>query len=178
MENNFLLSDDMLWDYADGFLEDAEKLQVEAYLQQHPEQRYCLDSILREKRAFAALPLEKPQSGFADRVMAAWVAEQTQARAVAPAKPRDWVLLSIAGVFGLFLFGAFILVIAMALESVPMVSIPEAYMPQVPVLDWAAILINPAFRYSLILLLAFLILQILDKYLQQRNRSYGLLSGH
>ncbi len=175
MENNFLLTDDMLWDYVDGFLEGSEKLQVEAYLQQHPAQRKRLESIQEEKRAFASLTLEKPAAGFADRVMAAWVSEQTLR--VAPAKPRDWILLSIAGVIGFFLLVAFALVIAMAPEAAPLLTIPEQYVPTVPVIDWAMIFGSNIFRYGLILTLALFTLQILDKYLQQRHRLSGLIHG-
>ena len=78
MENNFLLTEDMLWDYADGFLPQEEKMQVDAYLRRHPEHQSMLDTILAEKKAFAALPMDRPKPGFTDRVMAAWVAEHPQ----------------------------------------------------------------------------------------------------
>ena len=176
MENNFLLTDDRLWDYADGFLEGAEKLQVEAYLQQHPDQWKRLEAIQGEKRALAALPLEKPQAGFADRVMAAWVAEQSYTRALAAAKPYDRILLSIAGAFGVFLILAFILAISMAPEVVPL-NIPTQYIPSMPVVNWALLFDNVIFRNAMILILALLTLQILDKYLQQRNQQQRLLPG-
>lgn len=177
MENKFLLTDDMLWDYADGFLEEGEIRQVEAYLQQHPEQRQRLESIQAEKRAFAALPLDKPNKSFADGVMAAWVAEQASSKKLAPAKPRDWILLSLGGFMGLLLLGALFLVPALA-PSLEPVTMPEQYMPQMPAIDWTTILESAVLRYGLILMLVVLALQILDKYLQQRSQLQKLTPGH
>lgn len=164
-----MITNEMLWDYADGFLSEAEKLQVEAHLQQHLEYRVQLESILAEKRAFAAMPLEKPRAGFADGVMAAWAAEQARTVATKPAKPRDWILWVMGGVMGALLLGALVLGIGMA-PAVPAVTIPDQYTPQIPAVDWAAILGSSVLRYGLVLMLAVLMLQILDKYLQQRNR--------
>ena len=76
MENKFLLTDEMLWDYADGFLSPAEKGQVEDYLRGNPEWKARLDMIQAEKRELFSMTLEAPNPGFADRVMAAWAAEQ------------------------------------------------------------------------------------------------------
>lgn len=161
MENNFLLTDEMLWDYADGFLSEGEKLQVEAYLQQHPEQRSRMDAVMAEKSAFLKMSLEKPRTGFSDRVMAAWVSEQ---HIKVPEKARDWVVSAIAGGFLLVLTVMAVCTIALSPSMEP-VSLPE-----VPVVDWAGMFDSPAARYALMLVLAFLGLQILDKYLQQRNR--------
>ncbi len=166
VHRKIMIIEEMLWDYADGFLSEAEKLQVETYMQQHPEYRVKLESILTEKRAFAALPLEKPKAGFADGVMAAWAAEQAVAK---PAKPRDWILWVLGGVMGALLLGALVLGIGLA-PAMPTVTIPEQYAPQLPAVDWASIMSSAVLRYGLILMLAVLMLQILDKYLQQRNR--------
>jgi len=164
-----MINEEMLWDYADGFLLEAEKRQVEAYIQQYPEYRVKLESILAEKRAFAAMPLEKPKAGFADGVMAAWAAEQAGAVAAKPAKPRDWILWALGGFMGVLLLGALVLGIGLA-PAMPTVTIPDQYVSQLPVVDWAAILGSAVLRYGLILMLTVLMLQILDKYLQQRNR--------
>lgn len=178
MNNHFILTDDHLWDYTDGFLSDEEQRQVEAYLQQHPEHRARLLAIEAEKRALSALPLAKPQAGFADRVMAAWVAEQAHARAVAPAKPRDWIMLAITGAFGIFLLLALVLAIGAAPETVPTLSIPEQYVPKMPLIDWAGVLGSNIFRYSIMLMLTLLGLQVLDKYLQQSSRLHRVVPGH
>ena len=176
MENNFLLTDELLWDYADGFLEEATVLQVDAYLKQHPEQRKRLSSIEAEKRAFAALPLEKPRAGFADGVMAAWVSEQAAARAVAPVKPRDWVISTITGLMGVLMLLFFVIVVAMAPGMEPM-TIPDQYIPKVPLIDWTLLFESPVLRYGMMLTLVLLVLKTLDKYLQQRNRLHGLIPG-
>lgn len=177
MDNNFLLTDALLWDYADGFLEAAEQQQVEAYLQQHPEHYQRLEAIRAEKLAFKALPLEKPQKGFADRVMAAWVAEQARAGALVPAKKSDWIIFSIAGAFGIMVLLAFALVLGSA-SAIEPVNLPQALSPEIPAVDWALLLDNPILRYGLMLTLVLLTLQILDKYLRQRASVQGLAAGH
>ena len=96
------------------------------------------------------------------------MAEQAHANALAPEKRRDWILFSIAGFMGVLLVIAVILGISMAPSMTPVV-IPDQYVPQIPVVDWAAVFGSAVFRYGLILLIAVLTLQILDKYLQQRN---------
>ena len=178
MNNHFILTDDHLWDYTDGFLSDEENRQVEAYLQQHPEHRARLLAIEAEKRAISSIPLSKPQAGFADRVMAAWVAEQAHTRAVAPAKPRDWIMFSITGVFGVFLLMALVLAIAAAPVTAPAFTIPEQYVPEIPLIDWVGMMGSNVFRYSIMLMLTLLGLQVLDKYLQQRNRMHPIVPGH
>lgn len=178
MENNFMLTDELLWDYSDGFLEEAEKLQVEAYLRQHPEQQARLQGILAEKRAFSNLPLEKPGSDFASKVMTAWVAEQAPAKAGTIAKPkgRDWILWSIALAFGIMLALPFLMPASEVPTTLPL-QIPADYMQQVqwPTFDWAGLLNSSLMSYLLLLTLAFMSLKLLDKYLQVRNMR---LSGH
>lgn len=162
MENNFLLTDDMLWDYADGFLETKDKVRVDAYLLQHPEHRERLDAILAEKRAFAALPLEKPKAGFADRVMAAWAAEQAHAQATKPGK--DWMIYIISAVFGLFIMSALVMA---GMQQAP-AQLPVE-LPQMPAFDWGAIFSNRVLQYGLYFSLALLALKFVEKYLEQRR---------
>lgn len=176
MENNFLLTDELLWDYADGFLEATAMHQVDAYLKQHPEQRKRLNSIEAEKRTLATLALEKPRAGFADGVMAAWVSEQAAAQAIAPVKPRDWVISTIAGLMGILMLLFFAIVYAMA-PGIEPISIPNQYIPEVPLIDWALLFDNPVMHYAVMLTLVLLVLKTLDKYLQQRNRPHGLTPG-
>lgn len=172
MENNFMLTDEMLWDYADGLLSGNEKDRVEAYLRHFPEQQARLDAVQAEKRAFAALPLEKPNAGFAQQVMAAWAAEQAPAMAARPIKTNgpDWIMWGLATVLLLLL----VLPIALspsfaAVDS--MVQVTEAYRPQlqVPAFDWAGFFGSALIRNALLLLLGYMSLQLLDKYLQVRN---------
>lgn len=178
MKNNFMLTDDLLWDYADGFLEEAEKLQVDAYLRQHPEHQARLQGILAEKRTFSNLPLEKPGSDFANKVMTAWAAEQSPAKAGTIAKPkgRDWILWSIALAFGIMLALPFLMPASEAPTALPL-QIPADYLQQVqwPTFDWAGLFNSSLMSYMLLLTLAFMSLKLLDKYLQVRNMR---LSGH
>ena len=162
MENNFLLTDDLMWDYADGFLETKEKARVDAYLRQHPEQRERLDAILAEKRAFAALPLEKPKPGFADRVMAAWAAERAYARATAPRK--DWMVYIISAVFGLFIVSAMVVA---GMQETPAQLLVE--LPKVPDYDWSELFSNPILQYGLYFGLTLLSLKLVEQYLHQRQ---------
>ncbi len=173
-----MLTDDMLWDYADGFLEGDERLRVDAYLRQHPEQQARLEAILSEKRAFSGLNLEKPNAGFVQQVMAAWAAEQAPAKAVqsAKAKGQDWILWGIAAVFVLMIAVPFLMAPAAATTG-PAFQIPEEYIPQfqAPTFDWAGFFSSAWLRNTILLTMAFMGLKILDKYLQVRNLR---LSGH
>lgn len=167
-----MLTDDILWDYADGFLKGEEKLRVDAYLQQHPEQQARLETIRAEKRAFLDLTLEKPKAGFAQQVMAAWAAEQAPAKIQVPAKAvgRDWVLWSIAATFGLMLAVPFLLAPSAAPSGLTF-QIPAQYLPQVqvPTFDWAGFFNSALLRNFLLLSMAFMGLKLLDKYLQVRR---------
>ncbi len=161
-----MLTDDLLWDYTDGFLDSAEKIQVEAYLGQHPEQMVRLESIMTQKRAFKGLNLEVPAEGFAKQVMAAWAME----KAAAPVKAngRDWVLWGIFVSFGLMLIIPFLLVPA---SSEATLQIPQEYLPQIqlPMVDWAGLFSSALLRNALLLTLAFMLLKLFDRYLQVRK---------
>lgn len=173
-----MLTDELLWDYADGFLEETERLQVDAYLRQHPEQQARLQGILAEKRTFSKLPLEKPASDFANKVMMAWAAEQAPAQAgtIVKRQGRDWILWGIALAFGIMLALPFLMPASEAPTSLPL-QIPDDYLQQVqlPTFDWAGLFNSSLMSYTLLLTLAFMSLKLLDKYLQVRNMR---LSGH
>jgi hypothetical protein len=168
MDNNFLCTDDMLWDYADGLLGPAEAQRLEAYLRQHPEQRERLEAIRAEKRQWAALPIEQPDPGFADRVMAALAAQQRQAAPAAAPRHTDWVVRAIAAAIGVFMLlplGALLF----SGQKVAPEPLPEQYLPklpQIPLGDWLG---SPLLRYGLLLLAIVLALQVIDRYLQQKK---------
>lgn len=166
MEKKNILSDDMLWDYADGLLDEKERAEVDFLLQQQPESRLQLEAILAEKRAFLAFPLEKTDTGFADRVMGAWVAQQ----AAAPAPGKDWVIFSIVGAFGAFLLAAFGLFLALTPAEIGDLEPIGELAPKMPAVDWALLFDSPVLQYGLMLTLCLLGLQILDKFLQQKNQ--------
>lgn len=169
MENNFLLTDELLWDYADGFLSGAEKIQVETYLAQHPEWRMRLQIIRDEKLELASIPLEAPNPGFADRVMAAWAAEHVASKA--SAKGNDWIIRLIAAVFGLFILTPVIVMVVGAVQ-LPPEETPAYQLPKLPEVDWSVWAGSPVLQYTLLLALAFAGLRFLDKYLQHKRLTH------
>lgn len=164
MENNFIMTDDMLWDYADDFLAASERRQVDAYLQQHPEWQVRLQAILDEKQDLLAIPLESPDRGFADRVMAAWATEQVAKKA----NGKDWIVRLILVVFGLFLIAPVIIMVVAALQLSP----AETYtlpMPELPAVNWTVLADNPVLQYALLLIFALVGLRFLDKIFQHQR---------
>lgn len=158
-----MLNDELLWDYADGFLTAEEKVSVDAYLLQHPEWQETLDAILAEKRAFHALPLEKPKPGFSDRVMAAWAAE-SHAAYTASGKGKDWIIYLISAVLGLFICAAFVVA---GMQAAP-TDLPVE-MPEVPEVDWTQVTGNAALQFGLYMILALFAIKFVERYLQQRR---------
>lgn len=167
-----MLTDNLLWDYADGFLSAEEKLRIDEYLRQHPEQKPRLEAVIAEKQAFASLSLEQPDAGFSKKIMAAWAAEQAQSAATAAAKPkgRDWILWAIGSTIGLFLFACIALILASEPAAFSL-KVPAEYVPsvQLPTLDWAGYASGAILRNALLLVLGVMTLKILDKYLQVRR---------
>ncbi|MCB0576434.1 MAG: hypothetical protein KDC61_17900 [Saprospiraceae bacterium] len=163
MEKQFLMNDDVLWDYADQLLPETERLRVEAYLEQHPEWKERLAAIESEKRMLSSMPLEKPRAGFADRVMAAWAAEQSHGRAISTDRGKDWIVWAVSGIFGLFVCAAVLMIIV---QGVPQDAVN---LPEMPVVDWGGMLRQPAMRIGLYLVLTLLVLKLVEKYLQQRR---------
>lgn len=163
MENNFMLTDDLLWDYADGFLDTAEKQQVERYVQLHPDAQRRLDQILAEKRELSALSLESPNAGFADRVMAAWAVERIHEHAQAGGK--DWILRLIPAVFSLFVLTPVVVMVFAALQLNP-ADLPAVSLPEIPTVDWASWIGSPVLQYGLLLTLVLIGLRFLEKYVQ------------
>ncbi|MBL7809626.1 MAG: hypothetical protein JNN28_17530 [Saprospiraceae bacterium] len=169
MDHNFKLTDEILWDYADGFLPAEERIQVESWLRQHPESQVRLDHILVEKRAFASAPMEKPDSGFAQQVMNAWAQEHAPVKSTVAKKTLDWIFWAAGSILIFMVFVPFLL--APDAPATKPMQIPEKFVPQisVPAYDWAGLL-NSHMTYFLILaILAFLSLKLLDKYLQVRK---------
>lgn len=168
MENNFLLTDEILWDYSDGLLTPEETTRVEAYLRQHPEWQVKVDAIEAEKRSLFAHTFEKPDRGFADRVLAAWATEQVQAHAMA-AEPvrRDWIIRGIAIAFGVFVLTPVVVLLVMALQSAP-VSLPQVQMPVIETEKWTNLLDNSVLQLSLLSILALLLLRLADQYLHRK----------
>lgn len=164
MNNNFMLTDDLLWDYADGLLSAADKNLADAYLRLHPEWQERLDALLAEKRAFASLPLEKPDAGFADRVLAAWASEQVTTRVVRQEK--DWIVYAVAAAFALLVLTPIIVLLATALPALTL-QMPELQLPSADQLG--QLLAQPAVYYGALVVVAVTFLMFLEKYFHQRR---------
>lgn len=171
MENNFLLTDDLLWDYADGFLDTSENARVEAYLKQHPEWQLRLQHILNEKQVLATLPMESPDPGFTDRVMAAWTAEQAKAKAAKGSS--DWIIRLIVLAFGLFVLTPVVVMLVAAMQLAPS-ELPSVELPELPAVDWMAWVDSPVLLYGLLLLFVVSGLRLLDKVLQHQKMVHKL----
>ena len=177
IRENMNITEEIIWDYADGFLAPREYRELEDQLKLQPEWQARLELILAEKRAFKASTLENPGEGFASQVMTAWATEQVAlSKKPVVAKP-DWVLRGIAGVISAVMIWVFVLMLGAAPET-GLFNIAESYMPELPSIDWGSITDSIFIRYSMILLLAWLTLQILDKYLQQQNLYRRWMPGH
>lgn len=164
MDNNFQVTDELLWDYADGFLSREEKYQVEAFLRQHPEWQERLQAIRSEQQALFNVPMEKPRADFADRVMAAWATETVHNHAKSKAHGRDWIIIAIASVFGLFILTPIVVMVVAALQS----SAPEVN-NQITGVDWGNVASMPAVQYATYLGLTFLMLRFAEKWFTQRS---------
>ena len=162
------ISDAMLWDYADGFLSDAEKAQIEAILNQNPAEKARLLAIQGEKMALLNVPLVRPKGNFADKVMAAWVVEQHQTR-VAKIPEKDWAVVAIAAIFGLFVVAAISLMLVAGRGSMggspafPM-AIPQALQQ----FDVAAALRLPGLIYTFYLGLTYMTLRLVERFVQKK----------
>lgn len=171
MDNHFLLTDDHLWDFADGLLSAEENLRVEAYLRQHPEWQAKLDALLAEKRAWTTLPLESPNAGFADRVMAAWTTEQLQTRTKTSPGKSDWIVFAVAGAFGLLILLPVIALVVTAAGS-PGLPTNDIQLPDTDLIGQT--LSQPGLQLAAFLGLAFGLLMLVDKYLHQRRMLHQL----
>lgn len=169
------LNEDILWDYADGFLTPEESREVDTYLKTHPDWQVRLDEVMAFRAQLHATPLEKPLTGFTDRVMAAWATEQVQS--YQPGKNKDWIVFSVAGAFGLFILSGFVAIL-FSLRGLTNTS-PEVELPQVqlPMSQLGAFLQNQTLLMVFPIVLAVLSLFVLDKYLRHRRFLQNLATG-
>lgn len=137
--NHFLVTDELLWDYADGLLSQEEKQQLDMYLVQHPEHLVRLSYIQKEKMTLHTFGPESPRAGFADKVMATWVSEQMHQSATLAQKDRKVFLFPLT--LGILLVTAltYTLVIAIKGISVGHFSIPKDQLPTIPTLSLSII---------------------------------------
>ena len=132
--NHFLVTDELLWDYADGLLSSTEKQQLDTYLVQHPEHQERLKTIQRERMALHTFGPESPRAGFADKIMAAWVSEQMDHSAAAAQKDRKLLLFPLVLGFLLITAMASTLVIVVKVLSSG-ANLPKDQVPAIPTLS-------------------------------------------
>ena len=168
MDNHFVITEDILWDYADGLLDADAKALVEKYLAQKPLERARLAAIMSEKQALARLPLDGPAANFADKVMAAWTFEQQKAR-VAAAPKNDWGIWAIALGFGLLMATPLVFALFSGGPGAVSPKFPQFELPlAVQKFDLLGALGSPVSQYAFYLALASLSVRLLEKYLHYR----------
>lgn len=169
MDNHFIITEDILWDYADGLLDADTKSLVEKYLAQRPADRDRLTAIMGEKQALGSLPLDKPAANFADKVMAAWTFEQQKAR-IAAAPKNDWGIWAIAIGFGLLMATPLIFALFSGDSGTVSPKFPQFDLPMaVQKFDLLGVLGSPVLQYAFYLALASLSIRLLEKYLHYRR---------
>lgn len=133
--NHFFVTDELLWDYADGLLSPAEKQQLDTYLVQHPEHLVRLKDIQRERMALHTFGPESPRAGFADKVMATWVSEQMHHSATVAQKDRKILLFPIA--LGVLLITTLTSTLVLAIKGLSngAASLPKDQLPTIPTLS-------------------------------------------
>lgn len=95
---------DLLWDYLDGFLSTEEYRQVDLLIRQSPEWQQALNEVQAQREMLKQTPTDTTRAGFADRVMAAWVAEQSAAGKFIPKTGHtDWIIQVISWTFAVLL---------------------------------------------------------------------------
>ncbi|MBU6343484.1 MAG: hypothetical protein KGS48_18445 [Bacteroidetes bacterium] len=163
-----VITDALLWDYVDGFLDEADDAHVKIVLEQSPELRQKLALIVAEKSAWACSPLESTPPAFADSVMAAWAGAQWNARATQTAQDPVMRLIPIA--LGALLLLCLILIPFGAFNADPLLYIPNP--------EWALIWVqklaqSPVLYFAVLLLVVFLTLRIFDQMLRSSRLVYG-----
>ena len=154
----FILSDDLLWDYADGLLSDAAHKRLTAYLSEHPEWMARLRAVEADRHLLQSIPLETPPQGFSTAVMGAW-----NGLLAPPVESPDWVIRGIGVVFGLFILLPLGLLIATGLRMGEGVfAVPEALS-----VDWLALLSHPILQYGLYFGFTLLALRLLSAVMAQ-----------
>ncbi len=167
--NDNWLTDDLLWDYADGFLTTDERQGVDAHLQQYPSDRARLNVILEEKQALAVMPMEQAKRGFADRTMALWVAEQVKSGqvSVTPRSKNDRIVYIIMAVLCVLLLLPFLTFFGASPEAT--VTEPKVTVPQWQQPDWTSPELVSVLRYALVLIAGIVVTLLVEWWLRLRH---------
>lgn len=168
--NNTWLTDDLLWDYADGFLAADERQRVEEYLQQYPAERPRLTAIMAEKQALASIPMEQTKRGFADRTMALWVSEQVKSGqlAVTPRSKNDRIVYLIMGILCVLLLLPFLTFLGSSPETTT-VTTPLLKLPQMQQPDWTDPELVSVLRYAFVLISGIIVTMFFEKWIRLRH---------
>jgi anti-sigma factor RsiW len=172
MKEPFLMTEDLLWDYADGLLDEPTATALLAYLQQHPDWQLQLDTIVADRKALLSMPLDKPRADFSSRVMAAWAMEQMTQKVRQPRK--DWISYGIAALFGLFILGGIaMIIVALAQNALPETpAVIADYTKKINIdlnrfnIDFNKVMLlltHPMWQYFLYFGLTFALLHLLDR---------------
>jgi hypothetical protein len=79
------ITDDILWDFADGLLSNAQQKEIEQLLANNPALQQQLNIILQQKALFSSSDLERPNLDFSATLLEKWALEpQAQPAEVAP----------------------------------------------------------------------------------------------
>lgn len=168
-QNGIFLNEDLLWDYADGLLSPDEQRQVEQLLARYPERQAQLAHIRQQKVALSALKPDSPKAGFADKVMAAWVAEQFHEKA--RSAPDRKLLLFPLVLGGLLVFGLALTVAAVIKTGLPEVQQSPA-LPALPTVSpdfITATLQHAGVQMGVLMVFALMALVLLERWVRVRR---------
>ena len=155
MKEQFQINEEMLWDYADGLLPEAETAFVRDVLESSEQWSAVLADIQAQKQLFSELPKQSPRMGFSANVMAAWNSEQSKV-AQRRAK-KDHLLQGVFWFMGTMLVGWLLIFVYALFRSGSLgIEIP-------PITVATSFTQHPAYLYSLLLVGLVLVVLIMDR---------------
>jgi hypothetical protein len=136
-----MVTQEILWNYADDLLSLSERKAVEAALLQDDVLQKQLAEILQEKKLFSQLSLEKPSLDFASNVLSSWQAEQSFEPVVQKSK---YVFKIMIGLFiALTISFLYMIFSTPSINSDPIIEVPSN-------LPWQSISISIAFLVAIV----------------------------
>jgi hypothetical protein len=94
------ITDEQLWDLADGLLSNAQKIEIEQELKLNAALQIRFGQIQTQKTLFSMSEMEKPKSDFAAQLLQNWQTEQQSVSLETNTIATNHLLLKM--VFGLF----------------------------------------------------------------------------
>jgi hypothetical protein len=119
LKNGIQIDEELLFDYADGLLFDADAAELAQLIRSNATLRSQYESVMAQRQALrAVLRLEAPDKGFSAQVLAKWQAEQVQA--TRPKPVRDWRLVVVpVGLSALLMLSLGGVVLSVLLDQAP-----------------------------------------------------------